>query len=363
MENNIPKFTFCITSKNNLRYLKHAIFYIKKNTVREHDILIFIDKNDDNTSEWCKQNQVKFILNPNKELLGIGNAYNLLVKESKTKFVVIYHTDMILGEGFDQELYKHWKPHTVVSATRIEPPLHPEDPSKIVKNFGLWPEKNTPEGFDVESFNKFVKNNKSGKVTKGIFAPWLISKEDFIEVGGHDPIMKSHSEDRELFNRFLLRGYNLIKSWDAFVYHLTCRGGQFEHATTTQDLQTKSPQWIKLAESQTKEFIKKWGSPPLYDSYQYPIIAPLYKKSIKINNSTPQLEQILEPWFNGGQDIIVEIDGNNFNQQDYQYIQQLNDIIKDNGEIGEFQLGNLYIKVNSLKEYQDELIFIPNTNS
>jgi hypothetical protein len=89
-----------------------------------------------------------------------------------------------------------------------------------------------------------------------------------------------------------------------------------------------------------------------------PIVSPVYKKSIKINNSNSQLEQILEPWFNNGEDIIVTINGDTFNQQDFQYIQQLNDIIKESGEIGEFQLGNLYIKINSLKEYQNDLIYI-----
>ena len=60
----------------------------------------------------------------------------------------------------------------------------------------------------------------------------------------------------------------------------------------------------------------------------------------------------------GGKDIIVEIDGNTFNQQDYQIIQKLNDIIKDSGEIGQFKLGNLQITINSLEEYQNDLIKI-----
>ena len=64
----------------------------------------------------------------------------------------------------------------------------------------------------------------------------------------------------------------------------------------------------------------------------------------------------MEPWFNNGEDIIVEVDGNNFSSQDYTYIQQLNDIIKNNNELGEFELGNLKIKVNSLEEHQHKLI-------
>ena len=36
--------------------------------------------------------------------------------------------------------------------------------------------------------------------------------------------------------------------------------------------------------------------------------------------------------------------------------QKLNDIVKDSGEIGEFELGNLKITINSLKTYEKDLI-------
>jgi|688.fasta_scaffold240307_2 hypothetical protein len=395
MENNIPKFTFCITSKNNLRYLKHAIFYIKENSVIDHDILVFIDADNDGTEKWCLENNIKYIKNSSDKLFGIGNAYNLLVEKSTTDFVVIYHADMIMGRGFDVALYNNWKPKTVVSATRIEPPLHPSDPAKIVLDFGLWPETDVNDGFKVDEFTKFVSENKKDIITNGIFAPWLIHKDDFNDVKGHDPIMKSHSEDRDLFNRFLLNGYILIQSWEALVYHLTCRGGQFEHASNTQDLSYKSNDWNMLAYNQTREFIRKWGSPPRYDEYQYPIISPKYNIGFIIKNCNTQLLEVLEPWCSNvyikdndqtlvnsyikkeqlntkfylkdkiqpgyedkSNDIFVTLDSDSFNQQDFQYIQQLNDIIKESGEIGEFQLGNLYIKINSLKEYQNDLICI-----
>jgi glycosyltransferase involved in cell wall biosynthesis len=156
MENNIPKFTFCITSKNNLRYLKHAVFYIKENSIRDHDVLVFIDADNDGTEQWCIENKVEYIKNSSKELFGIGNAYNLLVEKSKTDFVVIYHADMIMGKGFDIALYNKWKPKTVISATRIEPPLHPADPAKIVLDLGLWPEIDIIDGFweNMSSQNK-----------------------------------------------------------------------------------------------------------------------------------------------------------------------------------------------------------------
>ncbi len=391
MENNIPKFTFCITSKNNLRYLKHAVFYIKENSSREHDILVFIDVDSDGTENWCKDNNIKYIKNQSDKLFGIGNAYNLLVKESQTDFNVIYHADMIMGKGFDVALYSKWKPKTVVSATRIEPPLHPSDPSKIVLDFGLWPELDIVDGFKLKEFNEFVDKNKKDIVTNGIFAPWLIHKDDFNDVNGHDPIMKSHSEDRDLFNRFLLNGYDLIQSWEALVYHLTCRGGQFEHASKTKDLNFKSNDWNILAHNQTREFIRKWGTPPKYNEYQFPIVSSKYDIGFIVKNCNQQLLEVLEPWcstiyvdcdykqyiekeqlntsFNlynhirpydneKQNEILVSFDITQLNQQNFQIIQQLPDIIKDNGEIGSFELDIFKIDIIQMNEYQDTLIKI-----
>jgi glycosyltransferase involved in cell wall biosynthesis len=398
MENNIPNFTFCITSKNNLRYLKHAISYIKDKCFnKNHEILVFIDSDNDGTEEWCKLNEVKYIKNPNQELYGIGRAYNLLVENATTEFVVIYHADMIAGENLDVNLYKNWKPNTVVSATRIEPPLHPSDPAKIVENFGLWPEKDIQDGFEEERFNSFIEDSLvkfKDKTTNGIFAPWLIHKDDFNAVGGHDLIMKSHSEDRDLFNRFLLNGYNIIQSWDALVYHLTCRGGQFEHANSTKDLQTKSEDWNKLAETQTREFIRKWSTPPLYNEYQYPIVSPKYNIAYVVKNCPSQLLTALEPWCDriyienqdmvntyidqeqkntsfdlskrvfvesnndpiGENDIVIEFDANQLTQQNFQLLQQLPSIIKESGEVGKFELDIFTIEINHLEEYTNNLI-------
>jgi hypothetical protein len=54
--------------------------------------------------------------------------------------------------------------------------------------------------------------------------------------------------------------------------------------------------------------------------------------------------------------ILVEIDGNNFNQNDLNYIQNVSAIINDSGEVGTFELGNLSITINSLQTFENELI-------
>ena len=55
-------------------------------------------------------------------------------------------------------------------------------------------------------------------------------------------------------------------------------------------------------------------------------------------------------------EIIVEVNRATFNNQDFQIIQQLATIIKDSGEIGEFELNNLKVKITQMNEYQNNLI-------
>ena len=67
-----------------------------------------------------------------------------------------------------------------------------------------------------------------------------------------------------------------------------------------------------------------------------------------------------EGFFKIDDDIIVEIDGKTFTQQDFQLINNLSEIIQDSGEIGSFELGNLKITVNKLDTYEHNLIKVNN---
>ena len=106
---------------------------------------------------------------------------------------------------------KHIAPLNVVSLTRIEPPLHPDGPEKMLMDFGIEPEEFKEE--EMLEWFKDVQMNQSTKQTEGIFKPWFIFKEDFTSIGGHDPLFAPQSkEDTDIFNRFQLNGYKFIQT-------------------------------------------------------------------------------------------------------------------------------------------------------
>ncbi len=218
-------------------------------------------------------------------------------------------------------------------------------------------------------------------------------KADFQEINGHDPLYAPQSkEDSDIFNRFQLNGVKFIQTWQGFVYHMTCRGSRFNPTLTTPG--KNSNEWEAQNMRSTRNFIRKWGHFVKHDVLMKPIIPPKYNIAFILKNGEMPLIKALEPWCDriytdcyfldyineeqlntkfdlkkrvltieendpfSENDIIIEIDKYSFNQQDYTTIQQLSEIIKDSGEIGTFEIGNLKITINNLTEYQDNLIYL-----
>lgn len=392
----MDKITFCIPSKSNLRYLKTCIPSIRENAFRkDHDIIIFVDSDEDGTEQWLYDNKDKYgityFINPEigKKLYGIGKAYDYCIEKSTTDIFMIFHADMMLGKNADLNAFKHLKEKTVVCSTRIEPPLHPNAGEKILLDFGIWPEE-----FDKNGFNSYVESQlNETKYSEGIFAPWMMYKKEFLAIGGHDPILKSAREDSDVFNRMLLGGFTFRQPWNSLVYHLTGRGGQFQHGTVTHDENQKSKEWQQLMNNSTREFIRKWGTNVKHTPLMKPIVTPKYDIGFIVKNCNLEFLEMLEPWCSNiyieddmqvitthyldkeqkntdyllkykirpfdnekNNEILVEIDRAAFHQQDFQIIQQLPEIIKDSGQIGKFQLGNLFISIIQMNEYQNNLI-------
>lgn len=295
--------TYCIPSKNNLRYIKLAIESIKKNShYKDNEILVYVDQDDDRTSEWLKENGIEYSLNESGTCNGIGYAYDTLFKQAKYDLVVAFHADMILGIDADKNLVKHHKRGSVVCSTRIEPPLHPPGPEKIVKDFGMWPEDFNWKEFDsfVSDFSKQNENKTSGSS----FAPWLIDRRDHL---GHDPIFLSVFEDADLFRRFVLAGYQMVQSWDSLVYHLTCRGGQFLGAEKMEDFNKKDELWLKNNQISMMEYIRKWGG--FFKEYGPCEPKPNKKYDIGLRAINFREEYLVfEPYFNS-----LQVDSNYVN--------------------------------------------------
>jgi hypothetical protein len=295
---------------------------------------------------------------------------------------------MYLAPGALDAIEKYIQPRKIVSLTRIEPPLHPPGPEKILRNFGTEPEDFPEEGF-LEWFTK-EQARLVNKTTEGIFAPWAFYREDFQKIGGHDPLYAPQSkEDSDIFNRFMLDGVSFIQTWEGCVYHMTCRGSRYNPTITT--VGKESDEWLKQNERSTRNFIRKWGHFVKHDILMKPIIPPKYNIGFIVKNCTQQILEVLEPWSSviyidcdykeyiskeqlntkldlwerikpydneKNCEILISFDGSQLTNQNFQLIPNLSEIIKDSGEIGTFELDIFTINIIQMNEYQNDLIHI-----
>ena len=145
----------------------------------------------------------------------------------------------------------------------------------------------------------------------------------------------------------------------------------------------------------TREFFRKWGTPVLHDNLLKPIVTSKYNIGFVVKNCNEQMLETLEPWcstiyvdtyaedyINKEQpnttddltkkiysidadvqnDIEVRFDGSKLNNQNFNYIVQLSQILtNDELEVGSFELDIFEININKVKTYEEELIVNENT--
>ena len=81
------------------------------------------------------------------------------------------------------------------------------------------------------------------------------------------------------------------------------------------------------------------------------------KEQLKLmTKSSVGIKKIHSQHMNPTNDVVVHIDCSKLNQQNYQVLVKLSEILKDSGEIGEFVLDIFSVKVKNLNTYEKDLI-------
>ena len=403
-----------IPSRNNLDFLKLAYSSIRKNQGNHHvEILVLDDKSDkDNTWEWClKTMQVdpnfKAFKNNRNERLGISGGFKFLSQQATQDVIGHFHADMFMVEGtLDAIEWYLFSPvdnnlpvkenKNVICLTRIEPPIYSKP--------GLYPEKiiwkDAPieiEDWDEHKFLDFLPEAKklwNGKRTEGYFVPFFMFTKEYLKLGGVDNINYKFQarEDSDFAFRLVLAGYETIQI-PTFVFHFASRGNRRakDNSGTWQD----SPEWQQIEQKSIRNFIRKWQTIEMHDPELKPLKPKVYNIGFILQNPTLQHLYDLEPWCQrmvcpsvdnqlidnyirleqpntpfdlkekleyGGceTEIIVQIDAQRFNTEDFKIITNLSQIITEDGEVGEFEIGNLKITIKEMNTCEHELIVCQN---
>jgi len=366
--------------KNNLDYNKH-FYETTRQLYPEVEVCFVSYGSTDGTHAWLdslSDNNLKYFYS--EENKTFSDTFNKAAELATKDFVAYLHNDIVLAPEFLENLQKHVSEDSVVAYTTIEPPIFAghERPGKIIYDLG-----SDLKTFNMKGLYKFAEQKVSqykDQTEPGITFFMCMPRVRLLQIGGMDNLYNPmFCEDDDLIRRWNLLGMNCFTALDAICYHFVSKTSRFseEYQSRTQLIEQQS----------NRNFVRKWGS----KSAQYK-----YNIAFVVKRCNLAILELLEPWCDriyieddmqvlidsyiekeqpntnydlskrvfyighnypeGENDIVVVFDASQLNNNNFQYIQQLPQIIKESGEIGEFQLDAFTIIINHLQEYQNDLI-------
>ena len=271
--------TNCISTYNNLEYLKLAIESVRKNSYyKDSPFIIHAENCTDGTDEWLKQNSKKYNLeyyiDKNKIPLGIGGGMNFCANKVKTKYINFLHSDFYVAKNWDIELLNKFDkyPNTpmMVFSHRVQPNIFNEKTGRPGTH--IVPKDEFGEyyyNFDKQYFLDWCQefsDINDFEIRKGEGVSGLIKKTDWDIVGGNDPLFAPASfDDMDLFIRMQLKGIKIVLTSKSVVYHFGARGSHF----TEDDFNKRSERQIKAELENRKKWFTKWNKWPEYDEVEF----------------------------------------------------------------------------------------------
>ena len=285
------KITTTISTNNNLEYLKLAIKSVRQNCYyKDMPLIVHAENCDDGTDEWLNDNtdkySIEYYIDHNNHPKGIGGGMNFCVDKVKTEFVNIIHSDMWCAPNQDSELLKLYDDtdkRLIASAFRIQPRIFPNDPDyrpgtvfHPIDEFGAF-----CYDFDSDYFDKWATEfSKENDVTvrKAGGAGFFCRVEDYKWIGGNDPLFAPASwEDKDLFVRMQLEGFEFLMTTKSILWHFSARGSHFRDEAK-DDLTKKSMRQQKSERDNIQKWIKKWGRLPEEDEETF--VKPIYGTNV-----------------------------------------------------------------------------------
>jgi GT2 family glycosyltransferase len=273
----IAPLTFCISTYNNLPYLKLAIHSVRKNSYyKDAPFIIHAENCTDGTNEWLEhvknEYNLTIIIEPNNEIVkGIGGGMNVCAEHVDTEYIMFLHSDFYVSENWDLSLLKIFEKYPNekmwVSSHRIEPRMFENSdsrPGTIIINKDVWGAYHddfTPVEFERFA-NEFTEQNLEYEIPKGEGVSGLIRKCDWDEVGGNDPLFAPASwDDMDLFLRMTNSGFKFVLTASSLVWHFGARGS---HRLEENNGKTADRQ--KHAEEKNIHiWLNKWHGLPKYN--------------------------------------------------------------------------------------------------
>ena len=229
-----------IPTYNNLDYLKLCLNSIKKNSFKNHEIILHINDGSDGSLKYAINNNIKHTFS--KTNIGLCSSINVACKNIANKYILYAHDDMYFCPNWDtyllNELKKINDPKFYLSGTMIEPIVGAHirfDCGHTVKTFD---EKKLLDNYENLPFYDHQGSH---------FSPLLIEKKMWDMVGGFsEEFNPGMCSDPDFNMKLWNQGVRLFKGINNFrVYHFS-------------SLTTRKKNYLTMNKGDIT-FLKKWG--------------------------------------------------------------------------------------------------------
>jgi len=250
-----------IPTFNNIHYLKVLINSIIKNSIFNHEIIVHVNENSDDTIDFLKNNNIKYSFS--KKNIGLCSSVNKAYKLSSSDYILYSHDDMYFLPDWDSvllsEVQKLDSNNFYLSGTMIQP-----HGAELLLNCGES-YKNFNENFLLENYKEINMYDHQGSH----WAPHLIHKSIWEKVGGFsESFDPGDASDSDLNMKLWNAGVKVFKGINDFkVYHF----GSIS--------MRKKNNLIK--NNGTKAFLKKWGITPKFFFKHYLKTGSIYTGPLK----------------------------------------------------------------------------------
>lgn len=270
--------THCISTYNNLPYLKLAVESVRKNSFyKDAPFIIHAENCTDGTNEWLEANKDNYNITHYIDVhtdspKGIGGGMNFCAEKVETEYINFLHSDFYVTKDWDLELLKihQARPNEKlwVNSFRIEPNMFnsPQRHGTLLidpETFGEYYYNFSSAEFE-EFVDEFKKINEYFEIPKGEGVSGLVKKSVWDEVGGNDPSFAPTSwDDMDLFLRMLQHGVRFVLPFSSIVWHFGARGSHRLEENNGQSSQ-------RQRESEQKNVMKwldKWKEMPIFDQF------------------------------------------------------------------------------------------------
>lgn len=275
--------TYCISTHNNLNYLKLAVYSVRKYAFfKAAPFIIHAENCTDGTDEWLKDNSARFNLDiyieKNKKPRGIGGGMNFCADLVKTKYIIFLHSDFFVSRNWDlhcyTEIQKYKNERAWISSLEIQPNIFNEKQnerlSKLIVERNMFGEyyHNFDEKYFIEYAKQFSEKNSAFRYNIASGVNGIVKKSDWDYVGGNDDIFAPASyDDIDLFLRMQLEGFKMHTVGSSVVYHFGARGSHFP----LDDFNKSAERQLTSEKNNVQRFIEKWEELPwihIYSGYR-----------------------------------------------------------------------------------------------